>query len=128
MKFLNASDEVHSLRLVVRRELGILARIALVFSRRGLDILELDYAGMTGTDQRQVLLSFTGSNAQSASVCADLRKLIDVVAVDVLSESQPVRKRPWNSKSTTSKMPIYAGYANARSESLVMAAKATHMP
>jgi acetolactate synthase regulatory subunit len=128
MTFLNADGGVHALTLLVKRELGILARIALVFSRRGLDVAELSYAEATLPGHRQVRLAFQGDAAQLASVSADLRKLIDVVTVDVAPHSKLERERPWSSRSFTSRMPIYAGSAAGRSPSSAMGAKATPMP
>jgi acetolactate synthase regulatory subunit len=128
MTFLNEGDGVHTLTLLVKRELGILARIALVFSRRGLDVAELSYAKATLDGHQQVRLAFQGDAAQLARVSADLRKLIDVVEVDVVPHSHLEREHPWSSRSFTSRMPIYAGSAAKRSPSSAMGAKATPMP
>lgn len=76
--FLNKKSHIYQLRLVVRRELGIVARIALVFSRRGLDFVSLNYVPLEQHHRAGVEVVFHGDEVQERLVYNDLVKLIDV--------------------------------------------------
>lgn len=81
-RFLNDRCERFHLNLVVRRELGIVARVALVFSRRGLDIERLTMDPLKGSAQAVLTVDFYGSRSQLRAVFADLSKLIDVESIE----------------------------------------------
>lgn len=80
-RFLNNPAAHYKLRLAVRRELGILARVALVFSRRGLDIAALALTAGADDGSAVIKLSYFADGAQHRSVLGDLRRLVDVTAV-----------------------------------------------
>lgn len=81
-RFLNEQIDRFQLNLVVRRELGIVARVALVFSRRGLDIERLTMNPLKGSEQAELAVDFCGSRPQLRAVFADLSKLIDVESIE----------------------------------------------
>ena len=76
--FLNVREQLFSLHLSVRRELGIIARVAIIFSRRGLDIASFSLAEAGQEESAQIRLRFHGNSSQLDSVCRDLVKLVDV--------------------------------------------------
>jgi acetolactate synthase small subunit len=67
--------------MVVIRELGIIARIALIFSRRGLDIATFYLRDGDAVGISEVSLDFEGNDEQLRAVVHDLRKLVDVYSV-----------------------------------------------
>lgn len=79
--FLNDRSERFRLSLVVRRELGIVARVALVFSRRGLDIDQFALERSKTPGSARIVLEFYGSRDQLRAVYSDLSKLVDVEAI-----------------------------------------------
>lgn len=79
--FLNARSETYALKMVVVRELGIIARIALIFSRRGLDIATFNLRDGDAVGISEVSLDFEGNEEQLRAVVHDLRKLVDVYSV-----------------------------------------------
>ena len=89
--FLNDRSERFRLTLAVRRELGIVARVALVFSRRGLDIEQFALEQTKTPGTARILLEFYGSQAQLRAVYADLSKLVDVESIgeSTLSAAKP---------------------------------------
>jgi len=76
--FLNGTERVFTLHLQVRRELGIIVRVALIFSRRGLDIAAFNLEESAAAACALIKLRFYGNAAQKDSVCRDLIKLVDV--------------------------------------------------
>jgi len=76
--FLNATEQFFTLHLQVQRELGIIARVALIFSRRGLDIATFHLEESKATECALIKLGFYGNAAQKDSVSRDLIKLVDV--------------------------------------------------
>jgi len=81
--FLNVRDQRVTVALSARRELGILARVALVFSRRGLDVENLRMDDDQAKGKIMIVLTFWGSEEQQRLVVNDLKKLIDVEQVQV---------------------------------------------
>jgi len=75
--FLNGKAKLSAMSLHVQRELGIIPRIGLVFSRRGLDLESLSYEALSPTMAR-VACRFWCSGEQERSVFHDLAKLVDV--------------------------------------------------
>ena len=88
--FLNALDERYKLTIAARRELGIIARIALIFSRRGLDIACFKLEEETPSVQARISLEFYGNLQQMRAVVSDIRKLIDVESVDSQISVRPL--------------------------------------
>ena len=81
--FLNVREQLFSLHLSVRRELGIIARVAIIFSRRGLDIASFSLDEGAQEESARIKLRFHGNGAQLDSVCRDLVKLVDVERLTV---------------------------------------------
>lgn len=82
--FLNIKEEEFQIKIYVKRKLGILARLALVFSRRGLDIKSLEFYSDQCEAMAYVDMSFEGNREQLRSVVHDIKKLIDVSDVQTL--------------------------------------------
>ena len=99
--FLNARDQRYALNMVVTRELGIIARIALIFSRRGLDIATFNLRDADAVGISKVSLEFDGSDDQLRTVVNDLKKLVDVysVATTVVrcESNRPTKAQPLKS-------------------------------
>ena len=79
--FLNVRSERYGLTMIVIRELGIIARIALIFSLRGLDIAAFNLRDGDAVGISEVSLEFEGNDEQLRAVVHDLRKLVDVYSV-----------------------------------------------
>jgi acetolactate synthase regulatory subunit len=91
--FLNCGNERTRLELKMRRSLGMIARVALVFSRRGLDIAQLKLEETRSYHRATITLEFVGSPAQLKAVKGDLSKLIDIESlqeVPMASLHQPL--------------------------------------
>lgn len=79
----------HFLSLTVRPELAILGRINLVFSRRGLIIGEFHYREIRSLQHPDrmgtglVEIRFQGNRIQLDSVTRDLKKIQDVITVEI---------------------------------------------
>jgi acetolactate synthase regulatory subunit len=83
-RYLNADGEKFRLELKMRRSLGIIARVALVFSRRGLDIAQFRLDETKSYEKVLVTLEFRGSTEQLRAVTGDLSKLIEVESLQEL--------------------------------------------
>ena len=79
--FLNVRSERYALNMIVVRELGIIARIALIFSRRGLDIAAFNLRDGDAAGISEVSLEFEGNDDQLRAVVHDLQKLVDVYSI-----------------------------------------------
>lgn len=84
--FLNSGEAEKSLCVEVVRSLGIVARIALVFSRRGFDIRSLQFKSSTDEGFAMIDLSFPANLRQLQEIVRDLNKLVDVVRITVASD------------------------------------------
>lgn len=84
--FLNRGSELQSLRLRVRRELGVLARVALVFSRRGLELESMSYQPSDHRLCAEILLAFRGDGEQLDSVQRELSRLHDVQEISLVPQ------------------------------------------
>ena len=85
--FLNCGSERTRLELKMRRSLGMIARVALVFSRRGLDIAQFKLEETKSYNRATVILDFVGSPEQLRAVKADLSKLVDVESLREVPEA-----------------------------------------
>ena len=110
--FLNVRSEGYALKMVVIRELGIIARIALIFSRRGLDIAAFNLREGDAVGISEVSLDFEGDDEQLRAVVHDLRKLVDVYSV-VTSVIRSDSNRPVKFTANTK-----ASYATSAREQL----------
>ena len=85
--FLNSGGQEKHLCVKVVRNLGILARVALVFSRRGFDITKLEFAPASEGGTANLNLSFPSNNSQMEEVIRDLRRIVDVISISISSDS-----------------------------------------
>ncbi|MFK7824639.1 MAG: ACT domain-containing protein [Oligoflexales bacterium] len=85
--FLNSGAQEKSLSIKVVRNLGILARVALIFSRRGFDITKLEFAPSPVEGLANLNLIFPSNAVQFEDVKRDLSKLIDVISISISSDS-----------------------------------------
>lgn len=83
-KFLNKSSQEFTLFVSVRRRLGIIARVAMIFSRRGLDIHSMQYLPTHDEAKSSLHLSFKGNQEQFKSVLIEIKKLHDVLQVNLI--------------------------------------------
>lgn len=79
--FLNHRQKTYHVKLFVKRSLGILVRIALVFSRRGFDIESLAFNCSEYANTGEVTLVFQGDAEQLKGVLGELKKLVAVESV-----------------------------------------------
>lgn len=77
-RFLNASGDRFRFELKMRRSLGIVARVALVFSRRGLDIAQFRLDETKSAEKVFITLEFKANSEQLQAVSRDLSKLIEL--------------------------------------------------
>ncbi|MBM4252903.1 MAG: hypothetical protein FJ146_13100 [Deltaproteobacteria bacterium] len=80
-RFLNATGDRVRLELKMRRSLGIIARVALVFSRRGLDIAQFKLDETKSYEKVVVTLEFRATSEQLQAVSRDLSKLIELESI-----------------------------------------------
>ena len=83
-RFLNRVTQDFNLFLRVQRKLGVVARVALIFSRRGYDIHSFQYMPTQLENQANMHLSFKGNQEQLRGVVNEIRKLSDVLQIDLL--------------------------------------------
>ncbi|NRA44741.1 MAG: hypothetical protein HRU09_07280 [Oligoflexales bacterium] len=85
--FLNSGGQEKQLCVKVFRNLGILARVALVFSRRGFDISKLEFNPAHEEGLANLELSFPANETQMEEVIRDLRRIVDVISITISSDS-----------------------------------------
>lgn len=78
-----ATNNVHTISILVRNKPGVLVRVSLVFSRRGYNIDSLVVSPVTGSDFSRMTITCSGDPAVLDQIIKQLAKLIDVVqAID----------------------------------------------
>ena len=88
-QFLNTAGDRVKLELKMLRSLGIIARVALVFSRRGLDIAQFRLDETSFYEKVVVSLEFVANREQLQAVSRDLSKLIELESLREIPATIP---------------------------------------
>ncbi len=88
--YLNGRDLFAELTVVSRRELGLIGRVSLIFSRRGMDISEMAFTTHP-SNEVSIKLQFWADTYQVRCVAGDLEKLYAVQSVSY-------EGRPWRTQ------------------------------
>lgn len=88
-RFLNTAGDRVKLELKMLRSLGIIARVALVFSRRGLDIAQFRLDETSFYENVVVTLEFVANREQLQAVSRDLSKLIELRSLREIPATKP---------------------------------------
>ena len=84
--FLNSGAQEKHLCVEVLRSLGIVARVALAFSRRGFDITKLEFTPSHQQGLANIYIDFPANDLQLEEVKRDLIRLVDVINISVTSD------------------------------------------
>ncbi len=84
--------KAHTLSILVENKAGVLSRVTGLFSRRGFNIESLAVGTCEEPDMSRITIVVIGDDAQIEQVMKQLNKLIDVIKVSDLTDSERVER------------------------------------
>jgi acetolactate synthase-1/3 small subunit len=84
--------KAHTLSILVENKAGVLSRVTGLFSRRGFNIESLAVGTCEEPDMSRITIVVIGDDAQVEQVMKQLNKLIDVIKVSDLTDSERVER------------------------------------
>jgi acetolactate synthase-1/3 small subunit len=84
--------KAHTLSVLVENKAGVLSRVTGLFSRRGFNIESLAVGTCEEPDMSRITIVVIGDDAQVEQVMKQLNKLIDVIKVSDLTDSERVER------------------------------------
>ena len=84
--------KAHTLSVLVENKAGVLSRVTGLFSRRGFNIESLAVGTCEEPDMSRITIVVIGDDAQIEQVMKQLNKLIDVIKVSDLTDSERVER------------------------------------
>ena len=94
-RFRNERGQTFHFAVVALHRLGVLGKIALVFSKRCMDMAALRFSQIEGGSHVHVHITVEGSHEQMQGILRELTKIIDVTEVNIS------RARPADAQSNT---------------------------
>jgi acetolactate synthase small subunit len=82
----------HIIAILLQNEAGALTRVASMFSSRGYNIESLSVAPTDDATESRLTLVTTGSDAVILQIVNQLKKLVDVVSVDDMTQGEHVER------------------------------------
>jgi len=84
--------KAHTLSILVENKAGVLSRVTGLFSRRGFNIESLAVGTCEEPDMSRITIVVIGDDGQIEQVMKQLNKLIDVIKVSDLTDSERVER------------------------------------
>ena len=83
--YLNDTNEKQEISIVCANKLGVLGRVSLIFSRRGYNIISLNFREAGDKRFSTIDVVFNGTARQARDIIKNLNNLIDTVEVRLLT-------------------------------------------